>query len=218
MIARYDGDILFVDGVFGSLLERLRAMGVLDDTVIVLISDHGEEFYDHRNWGHGQSVYEELTRVPLLIRYPSRFPAGLRIDTPVMTVDVMPTLLELAGAPPLDSLAGRSLLPLVAGAPGHGGEAYSELIYRYGEARGLVEGSDKVVSMRKDEERRTERYDLATDPREQHALDAAGPAAAPLVERLDALTSWSEAHRSAAVEGQMDPEMQKRLKALGYLE
>lgn len=218
MVARYDGDILFVDGVFGSLLERLRAMGVLDDTVIVLVSDHGEEFYDHRNWGHGQSVYEELTRVPLIIRYPPRFPAGMRIETPVMTVDVMPTLLELAGAPPLDSLAGRSLLPLVAGAPGHGGEAYSELIYRYGMARGLVDGSAKIVHMRKDQERRTERYDLASDPREQHALDATGPAAAPLIERLEALTSWGDAHQSAAVEGKMDAEMQKRLKALGYLD
>jgi arylsulfatase A-like enzyme len=218
MVARYDGDILFVDGVVGSLVERLRAMRVLDQTVVVLVSDHGEEFYDHRNWGHGQSVYEELTHVPLVIRYPPRFPAGLQIDTPVMTVDVMPTLLELAGAPPLDSLAGQSLLPLVGGASGHGGEAYSELIYRYGEARGLVEGSEKVLDMRKDQERRAERYDLAADPHEQHALDATGSVAAPLVERLDALTAWGEAHQSAAVEGRMDPEMQKRLKALGYVQ
>jgi arylsulfatase A-like enzyme len=135
-----------------------------------------------------------------------------------MTVDVMPTLLELAGAPPLDSLAGRSLLPLVAGgAPGNG-EAYSELLYRYGEARGLVEGSQKTIHMRKDEESRAERYDLAADPHEKHPLDATGPAGAPLLERLDALTSWGNAHQSAAVEGAMDPEMQKRLKALGYLD
>jgi arylsulfatase A-like enzyme len=218
MVARYDGDILFVDGVFGPLIERLRTLGVLDETVVVLVSDHGEEFYDHRNWGHGQSVYDELTHVPLVIRYPARFPPGRRIDTPVMTVDLMPTLLALAGAPPLDSLAGRSLLPLVAGTAPGSGEAYSELLYRYGEARGLVEGSEKLIHMRKDQEGRAERYDLAADPHEQQPLDATGPAAAPLATRLDALTTWGNAHQSAAVEGKLDPEMQKRLKALGYLD
>ncbi|HWP64996.1 MAG TPA: sulfatase, partial [Candidatus Limnocylindria bacterium] len=217
MVARYDGDILFVDGVFGRLLERLRTMGVLDDTVVVLVSDHGEEFYDHRNWGHGQSVYEELTRVPLIVRYPARFPPGTVVDVPVMTVDVMPTLLELAGAPPLDSLAGRSLLPVVAGAADGPAEAYSELIYRYGEARALVVGSEKIVTMRKDEERRTERYDLAADPDEQRPLGSGHGAETALVERLDALTAWGDMHRSAAVEATMDADMQKRLRALGYL-
>jgi hypothetical protein len=58
----------------------------------------------------------------------------------------------------------------------------------------------------------------AADPHEQHPLDATGPAAAPLARRLDALTAWGNAHQSAAVEGTLDPEMQKRLKALGYLD
>ena len=218
MVARYDGDILFVDGVFASLMARLGTMGVLDDTVVVLVSDHGEEFYDHRNWGHGQSVYDELTHVPLIVRYPPRFPPGTVVDTPVMTVDVMPTLLELAGAPPLDSLAGRSLLPIVAGTAADAGDSYSELIYRYGEARALVAGTDKIVDQRKDQERRTDRYDLAADPHEQHPLDATDPTGAPLVSRLQSTTAWGDAHRSAAVEGQIDQEQQKRLKALGYLE
>jgi arylsulfatase A-like enzyme len=218
MIARYDGDILFADSVFGSLLERLRERGVLDDTVVVLVSDHGEEFYDHRNWGHGQSVYDELTRVPLVIRYPARFPAGRRIETPVMTIDVMPTLLELAGAPPLEAIAGRSLLPLVDGAPRPDHPAYSELLYRYGEARGLVDGSAKMIHMRKDQQTRAERYDLGADPAEQHRLDATDATGAPLLEKLDAITAWGNANRSAAVEGEMDPDMKKRLKALGYLE
>jgi arylsulfatase A-like enzyme len=218
MVARYDGDILFVDGVFGPLIERLRALGLLDDTVVVLVSDHGEEFYDHRNWGHGQSVYNELTHVPLVIRYPPRFPAGRRIDTPVMTVDVMPTLLALAGVSPSAALAGRSLLPVVAGTGEPGGEAYSELLYRYGEARGLVAGSQKIIHMRKDRDRRAERFDLASDPAEQRRLEATGPVATPLLERLDAITRWGTAHQSAAVDGDIDADMQKQLKALGYLE
>jgi len=218
MVARYDGDILFADGVFGRLIERLRKLGVLDDTVVVLVSDHGEEFFDHRNWGHGQSVYEELTHVPLIVRHPTLFPAGRRIETPVMTVDVMPTILEAAGAAPLDALAGRSLLPLVAGAAAVPPEAYAELIYRYGEARALVAGSQKAIHMRKDEEARAERYDLGADPAEQHPLDTTGAEARPLLERLDALTRWGQEHQSAPVEAEIDPEMQKRLKALGYLD
>jgi arylsulfatase A-like enzyme len=218
MLARYDGDVLFADHVFGGLLARLRALGRLDDTVVVLLSDHGEEFFDHRNWGHGQSVYEELTHVPLLMRFPAALPAGRRVDTPVMTVDVMPTLLALAGAPALDGLAGRNLLPVIAGAAPPPREAYSELLYRYGEARALVDGTDKVIDTRKDAERRRERFDLARDPREQDRLDPADATGTALGTRLDALTAWGEAHRSAAVEGQLDADMQKQLKALGYLE
>jgi arylsulfatase A-like enzyme len=218
MVARYDGDILFADDVFGRLMARLRRLGVLDETLVVLVSDHGEEFYDHRNWGHGQSVYDELTRVPLIMRHPALFPAGRRIETPVMTVDVMPTILEAVGAKPLDEIAGRSLLPLLSGAAQPPPETYAELIYRYGEARALVEGTQKVIHMRKDQEGRAERYDLGADPDEQVKLDTSGPEARRLLEHLDAITRWGNEHRSAAVEAEMDAEMQKRLKALGYLE
>jgi arylsulfatase A-like enzyme len=220
MVARYDGDILFVDGVFDDLLATLRARDLLDRTVVVLTSDHGEEFFDHRNWGHGQSVYNELTHVPLIVRHPALFPPGTRVASPVMTVDVMPTVLELAGAAPPHGLAGRSLLPLLApGALATPRESYSELLYRYGHAQALVRDESKLVRMTKGDESRTALYDLRADFGEHHDLASDATARRVLEERLTAVESWSREHQGAApAEVEIDGEMANRLKALGYLE
>src|SRR5262245_18716299 len=146
MVGRYDGDILFADTVVGKLLARLQAMGLLESTVIVVTADHGEEFYDHENWGHGQSVYNELLHVPLLVRYPAVLPRGARIEEPVMSVDIMPTLLELAGASTTGLLVGRSLVAVAQGrATDHSPEAYAELLYRYGTERTLVRAPEKLI-------------------------------------------------------------------------
>jgi arylsulfatase A-like enzyme len=215
MVGRYDGDILFADGVVERILAALDARGLAENTVVVLTSDHGEEFYDHQNWGHGQSVYEELAHVPLIIRYPKAFPAGQRVERPVMLVDVMPTILALAGAAPIPSLAGQSLL---GGAPGATGrdEAYVELIYRYGWARALRRGSRKIIRMVRGEDDRTAVYDLDRDPGEQHPLATPAP---DLADRMAAIQAWSSAHQSApAAEVEIDSDMSRRLKALGYLQ
>ena len=220
MVARYDGDILFVDAVFDDLIANLRSRDLLDRTVVVLTSDHGEEFFDHRNWGHGQSVYNELTHVPLIVRYPERFPAGRRVDAPVMLVDVMPTVLDLAGASTPEGLAGRSLLALVAprGTP-EPREAYSELLYRYGQAQALVQGDAKLVRMTKGEQSRTELYALDEDFRERHDLAEQAAARRALEARLAAVESWTREHQgAAAAEVEIDAEMANRLKALGYLQ
>jgi arylsulfatase A-like enzyme len=220
MVARYDGDILFVDGVFDDLLAMLRARDLLDRTVVVLTSDHGEEFFDHRNWGHGQSVYNELTHVPLIVRYPPLFPPDTRIETPVMTVDLMPTVLELAGATVPGGLAGRSLLPLLAPlATAASRESYSELLYRYGRAQALVRDESKLVRMTKGEESRTELYDLSTDFGERRDLTSDESARRALEAQLTAVESWTSQHQGApAAEVEIDGEMANRLKALGYLE
>jgi arylsulfatase A-like enzyme len=215
MVARYDGDILFADDVVGRILAALEARGLGERTLVVLTSDHGEEFYEHRNWGHGQSVYEELAHVPLILRHPRAFPAGGRIERPVMLVDLMPTILELAGAAPLPSLAGRSFVGAGAGsAPAD--EAYVELIYRYGWARALVQGSRKLVRMVRGEDDRTAIYDLSRDPGEQAP---AGAGDEDLTARMHAIDGWASEHRSAPAEDvEIDGDMAGRLKALGYLE
>ena len=92
----YDSAIRGLDAELARLFERLRAAGVDRDTLIVLISDHGEEFQDHGRMWHGQSVYGEMVHVPLVVRWPARVPAGARVDEPVQLVDVMPTLLGLS--------------------------------------------------------------------------------------------------------------------------
>jgi len=213
MVARYDGDVAFVDDVVGRILAGLDARGLADRTLVVVTSDHGEEFYDHRNWGHGQSVYEELTHVPLILRHPKAFPAGKRVERPVMTVDLMPTVLDFVGIEALPGLAGRSLLGEPEGASE---EAYTELVYRYGAARALVDGTRKVLRMTRDDDARVEGYDLGSDPTERQPLPSADPG---LVERMDAVTAWAEAHQSApTADVEIDDDMAKRLKQLGYLQ
>ena len=96
-IDRYDGAIAFQDSVVGSLVARLAQRGELERTILVILSDHGEQFGEHGRFGHGNSLYLPLLRVPLLIYAPSRVPAGLRDRRIVSLRDVPATLLELAG-------------------------------------------------------------------------------------------------------------------------
>ena len=94
--ALYDGELLFTDHQVGRLLDLLEAAERLDDTLIVLTSDHGEAFYEHKRIGHKFSLHEEELRVPLLLRWPGRVPAGRRVDTLASLVDLVPTVLELS--------------------------------------------------------------------------------------------------------------------------
>ncbi len=110
----YDGSIRGMDVELGRLVERLRTLGLDEDTLIVFMSDHGEEFLEHGRMFHGQTVYNELTQVPLVMRWPGAIPAGMVVDENVQLIDIMPTLLDLSGLPHPQGLQGRSLLPFVA--------------------------------------------------------------------------------------------------------
>jgi len=95
MRANYLGEVSAADAAIGRAVERLRKAGTLDRTLLVVTSDHGEEFHEHGGWTHGQSLYEELVRVPLLLRGPG-VPAGRTCNGLASLVDVAPTILELA--------------------------------------------------------------------------------------------------------------------------
>src|SRR5712691_4489431 len=95
---------------------RLKELGLADKTVIALTGDHGEEFHEHGRMWHGQTVYGELTGVPLMFYGPGFVPQGLVIDQTVENIDIMPTLLELSHLAPPPKIEGQSLLPLMAAA------------------------------------------------------------------------------------------------------
>lgn len=117
LIDLYDGEIRYVDDrLIGPLVSQLKSLGLYDRTLIVFTSDHGEEFFDHGAWGHGQSVYDELLKVPLILKFPSSKFRGQRTDSLVSLIDVMPTLLEHMGwDPAVLGLDGRSLIPILEG-------------------------------------------------------------------------------------------------------
>jgi len=111
----YDGSIRALDAEVARLVERLRALGIAERTLVAFTSDHGEEFLDHGRTFHGQSVYGELGNVPLILWGPGQVPAGAVVAQPVASIDIMPTLLALGGVAVPSGLQGRSLLPLFAG-------------------------------------------------------------------------------------------------------
>jgi arylsulfatase A-like enzyme len=113
----YDGEIAYVDSQIGRLRDALAEAGWLDSTVIALTSDHGEEFKDHGGMGHKTTLYEEQLRVPLIIACPPRVAAGRTIADRVSLLDIMPTLLALAGERPPGAAQGLDLGPLLAPGP-----------------------------------------------------------------------------------------------------
>lgn len=133
VISCYDGEILWVDEQVGRLLKRVDDLGLRDDTLVVVVSDHGDEFFEHGVKGHRQNLFQPTTNVVTMLRLPDRLPAGRRVASRVSLVDVAPTILALAGAEQaadarapaiwnggrdlglLHGMWGRSLLPLVTG-------------------------------------------------------------------------------------------------------
>ena len=106
--ALYDDEIAEVDRQVGRVLDALAEQGLADNTLVVCVSDHGEEFWDHGGVEHGHTLYDELLHVPWLMRWPSRLPAGRRVRTVVSTIDVAPTVQELIGLPTSAALDGVS--------------------------------------------------------------------------------------------------------------
>jgi arylsulfatase A-like enzyme len=116
-VGLYDGEIRYTDErLIKPLLSRLKQLGLYDRTLVIVTSDHGEEFFDHGGWEHGHTLYNELLRVPLIMKFPGSKFRGMRIEPIVSQVDLMPTILEEMGIADQDlRLDGRSLHPLLKG-------------------------------------------------------------------------------------------------------
>ena len=115
LLRYYDGEIAFTDQQLGRLLAKLDQLGLADNTLIVVLADHGESFGEQGNWLHGHDLYAPEIHVPLLMRLPGVLPSGRTVEAVSRTVDVMPTILELVDAPTPATVQGQTLLPLVSG-------------------------------------------------------------------------------------------------------
>src|SRR3989338_757223 len=158
IIARYDSEINFVDRYVGELLQFFKPE---KNTLVIITSDHGEEFFEHDEFTHGHQLYEESIKVPLIIYAPSKFPAGVKIREQVGIIDIMPTILDILKIKSRQKLSGESLLPLISGNKKEERILYSEL------ARG---GKDSVSARFKNwkyiydvKENKDELYDLNSD-------------------------------------------------------
>jgi arylsulfatase len=220
LVDLYDEEIRYFDSQLTHLLDQLRANGQLERTVLVLVSDHGEEFLEHGHIKHCRSVYQSLVHTPLLIRLPQGrvedAPRGQRIPGPVSNLDVVPTLLDYLGidAAP-HGLEGESLRGLLE--DGSGREpARAFTAQRY--SRALLEGGYKIIMDFEDpDDRRQALYHLTDDPGETRPVERLHP---ELFRRLRRdLLLWVEAQEGDAERGvRAAREAEKQLKALGYLQ
>ncbi|HOM82550.1 MAG TPA: sulfatase [Armatimonadota bacterium] len=126
VIAQYDGAVAYMDAAIQSIFTALEAKGILDDTVVVITADHGETLYEHECWFDHHGTYDNVLHVPLIIRYPEKVPAGLRLSGYNQNWDIVPTILELLDIQVSDyQFDGRSLMDMVRGeTPHHDTEFY----------------------------------------------------------------------------------------------
>jgi arylsulfatase len=206
----YDDEVLYSDRCFGQLLEKLKELGVYDNTLIVVTADHGEAFLEHDDVKHRASLYQELLHVPLIIKGPG-IRGGRRMDQLAASVDIAPTVLEALGVSGASSMSGRSLY----GALARGGRlpaalGLAEIPAQNGYA--LRDGKLKLILARG----RSELYDLSQDPGERHDLAAAHPEE---VARLTGLLRRMLAQRTEGARNTdpLTPEQVQTLKSLGYL-
>ena len=170
--ALHNAEITQSDTAFGAFIQDLKTAGLYDTSVVIVISDHGDEFWDHGDCGHAQGAHQELVHVPLIIRAPGLLPAGRVIETDVEAMDLSPTLLELAGLPVPDSMQGRSLIPLAFDETGGGPAAGLTQIEAV--SRGLKTGRYRLIHSGV---ARMELFDELDDPREQRELSGQRPIA-----------------------------------------
>ena len=115
VIAQYDGAVAYMDAAIATIFTTLEAKGILDESIVVINSDHGETLYDHECYFDHHSMYDQTLHVPLILRYPGKVPAGLRVGGYNRHEDLMPTILELAGIESGIKFDGKSLMPMIRG-------------------------------------------------------------------------------------------------------
>lgn len=215
----YDGEIAFTDRSIGELLASLVDLGLADDTIVVLIADHGEEFGEHGGQGHGRTLHREVVHVPLLVHAPGFDPR--RVEQRVSSVDVLPTLLDLLGLEPATPSAGRSLVPAMRGDELTDEPAIAELgLNPNNRVDSVSAGAWKL--MRQRTTGRTLLFDLVSDPGEFEDLAERHP---ERVEKLLALLDRAVAEADVLGAGfdragplQLSPDELERLRALGYVD
>ena len=218
--ALYDGEVRYLDDRIGELVEFVKSMGMLDDTMIVITSDHGDSLGEHDHYGHRMALYEQLVRVPLIIRYPNCFRPGARVSQHVSLIDLYPTILHLAGAdgdlatangfhnlinpPDLDV---RPFIVAENTAPKSQNSVTARMVRTV--RHKFIWKSDQSHEL----------YDLTRDPEELVNLAEAEPQV--VQEMQEHLENWIQSVGDLRVEvgtAEYEPAVLERLRALGYVD
>jgi arylsulfatase A-like enzyme len=204
----YDAEIAYTDQIVGELLSALRARGLYDSTLVVLLSDHGEGLGDHGEREHGLLLYREALQVPLMIKLPGNRLAGRRIDTSAGLYDIAPTIRALLGIETAE-LPGQTLLggvPPAAERPLYAESLFSRFQYGWSETRSIIRDALHYIDAP-----RPELYDLRQDPHEQRDLLATRDLPAAMLAALDDIGNGAEAR------AEISAEERRLLASLGYV-
>lgn len=236
--ALYEGEVRYTDQMFvKSVLETLKQNGLYSNTLIIVTSDHGEEFFDHESWLHDHSLYNEGIRIPLIIKFPQTRYSGKRLDALTRITDIVPTALEFAGIPRAGlEIDGISLIPIVQKNERSERSVFSHLALRSSQdppsVVSLIRGNLKIIVHRviespyiesrsyKISDYQVELYDLAADPQETKNLakeSAYRTTCMQMVREIHDLIQETEARRTQKETVVMDSTLEERLKALGYI-
>jgi arylsulfatase A-like enzyme len=170
--ALHNAEITQSDTAFGVFLADLKAAGLYDTSAIIVISDHGDEFWDHGDVGHAQGPHQELVHVPFMIHAPGLLPGGRVIDTEVEAMDLAPTLLDLAGIAVPESMQGESVLATALDEVAH--SPATSMTQNGAASRGIKSGRYRMIHAGAG---RIELYDEIEDPREHTELVGKRPIA-----------------------------------------
>lgn len=216
----YEGAVRYTDARVGDLLSFVNQTGAMENTVVVIVSDHGEEFMERRHWGHVEiNLYDEILKVPLIIRIPGEA-GGRAIDRQVSTIDIMPTLMELCNCPAPAGILGSSMVPMWTSAGPDSDHLAPAISERHRPESHIVairtEEFKMIWDSRKPQDE--ELFDLKTDPGERHDASAGRP------DVVKALRAHLEDHLRR-IDGVLDlPQVETddavatRLRDLGYIE
>ena len=224
--ALYRGEIEYLDRNFGKLLDKLKELGVYDDTLIVLTSDHGEEFMEHGGWWHGLTLYDEQIRVPLLVKWPRNQRSAPFDETNGIArlIDVAPTLIARAGATAPAAMQGVDLATSYADRSAKDREVYAEEDHEGNVLWSLRTRTMKIIEANEGNHRglpTRELFDVAKDPLELDNLVGKGH------DDVEAqLADHAELQRSAALgeavtageDAEMDRAQCEQLRLLGYVD
>jgi len=219
--ALYRAAVPHLDEEMGAFFDELRSRGLYDDSLIIVTSDHGEEFREHGRFIHSQP-YDETIHVPLLVKFPQSWRAGTRVAEVVETVDIMPTILEVLGLTVPEQAQGESLLGLVEG----GSERSKTAVLSQDSINQTRYGlrTDELKLIMDLKSSRRELYDLMADPGETTEIAAERADLADQLERrLEELVRANRRSNRAFARGEaagqdlLSPEERKRLETLGYV-
>ena len=223
----YCTEIEYMDVHLGALFEGLKARGLWENTAIVFVSDHGEEFYDHGGWWHGQTLFDELIHVPILLKLPNGAHAGERVTGLARHIDIAPSFLHLAGVEQGASMSGQPLYDTRI-------DAFTTGITAYNYAENDFEGNVlqavrtktmKLIHANEDNPREqppVALYELEGDPAEKENVAGAQEQAEMLEQLEGVLQDYQKVIRENAAEpaGEVtvDSDLADQLESIGYLE